>query len=194
MQSMNQNYIRRIQENMSIPYDKALVLSREGTIVVLKKNQNWLSEGERADKLAFIIQGAMRSYLMNDKGEEINLLLQVNKDFIGDYESYISGKKASLYIKAMIETELFVISKDTINDLAQQDVFWMDFKIRMSDYAFLEAKRRIEDLLLFTPEERYLNLLRKSREVLQKIPQKYISTFLGITPQSLSRIRRRIMK
>ncbi|WP_031301735.1 Crp/Fnr family transcriptional regulator [Sphingobacterium paucimobilis] len=191
---MNQNYIRRIQENMSIPYDKALVLSREGTIVVLKKNQNWLSEGERADKLAFIIQGAMRSYLMNDKGEEINLLLQVNKDFIGDYESYISGKKASLYIKAMIETELFVISKDTINDLAQQDVFWMDFKIRMSDYAFLEAKRRIEDLLLFTPEERYLNLLRKSREVLQKIPQKYISTFLGITPQSLSRIRRRIMK
>lgn len=191
---MDQNYICKIQDNMSIPYDKALTLSRNGGIVLLKKNQNWLSEGDRADKLAFIIQGAMRSYLINSKGEEINLLLQVNQDFVGDYESYISGKKASLYIKALIETELFVITKEAINELVSKDTFWMDFKVRMSDYAFLEAKRRIEDLLLFTPEERYLNLLRKSQEVLQKIPQKYISTFLGITPQSLSRIRKRIMK
>lgn len=191
---MNQDYVRRIQENISIPYDKALILSENGEIVKIKKNENWLSEGGEANKLAFIIQGAMRSYVMNEKGEEINLLLQVNQDFIGDYESYISGKKASFYIKALIDTELFVISKKSIDQLGCQDAFWIDFKTKMSDYAFLEAKRRIEDLLLFTPEERYLNLVKKSQEVLQKIPQKYISTYLGITPQSLSRIRKRIMK
>lgn len=191
---MNQDSIRKIQENISIPYDKALTLLENGEIQKVKKNENWLSEGDRADKLAFIIQGAMRSYLVNEKGEEINLLLQVNQDFIGDYESYISDKKAGFSIKALIETELFVITKEAINRLGQQDIFWIDFKARMSDYAFLEAKRRIEDLLLFTPEERYVNLVKKSQEVLQKIPQKYISSYLGITPQSLSRIRKRIMK
>lgn len=191
---MDQDYVRKIQENISIPYDKALTLAKNGQTVMVRKNENWLSEGDCANQLAFIVQGAMRSYVINEKGEEINLLLQVNQDFIGDYESYISGRKAGFYIKALIDTELFVITKSAIDQLAQQDVFWINFKTKMSDYAFLEAKRRIEDLLLFTPEERYLNLVKKSQEVLQKIPQKYISTYLGITPQSLSRIRKRIMK
>lgn len=62
----------------------------------------------------------------------------------------------------------------------------------MTEVSFLEAKRRIDDLLLNTPEQRYLNLLQKAPEVLQKIPQRYISSYLGITPQSLSRIRGRI--
>ena len=191
---MDKDYVQKIQQNVSIPYDKALILSENGERVKVRKNENWLSEGDNADKLAIIMQGAMRSYVMNERGEEINLLLQVNQDFIGDYESYISGKKASFYIKALIETELFVITKKAIDKLGQQDVFWLKFKTQMSDYAFLEAKRRIEDLLLFTPEERYLNLVKKSQEVLQKIPQKYISTYLGITPQSLSRIKKRILK
>ncbi|MDQ1096148.1 CRP-like cAMP-binding protein [Chryseobacterium sp. SORGH_AS909] len=191
---MDGEYIMMLQKGLSMPEEKAMELAAAGAVITLKKSEAWISQGDPADHLALIIQGAMRSYIITEKGEEMNMLLLVSRDFTGDYEGFITSGKAGFHIRALINTELFVISRSAIDALEKADVFWTRFKTTMSDYAFIEAKRRIEDLLLHTPEQRYLNLLGKSREILQKIPQKYISTYLGITPQSLSRIRKRISK
>jgi len=157
-----------------------------------KKNTVIFQQGSPCLWLATILEGAVRTFIINEAGEEISYLLQVNGDYIGDYESYLTNQKSIFNIKTCIDTQCLIFDKKAFDDLANKDLFWLHFQKRMSDISFLEAKRRIDDLLLYTPEQRYLNLLQKAPEILQKIPQRYISSFLGITPQSLSRIRSRI--
>ncbi|WEK68438.1 MAG: Crp/Fnr family transcriptional regulator [Candidatus Chryseobacterium colombiense] len=144
------------------------------------------------DRLGFILNGAVRIYYINEKGEDISYLLQVNNDVIGDYASYITGKKSMAHIHTLLKTEVLYFDKKDIETLVRKDIFWLGVAKHISDLAFLDAKQRLDELFFYTPEERYLNLLKKSPEILNKIPQKYISSYLGITPQSLSRIRKRI--
>jgi len=144
------------------------------------------------DRLGFILSGAVRIYYINEKGEDISYLLQVNNDVIGDYASYITGKKSMAIIQTLLKTEVLYFDKKDIETLVQKDIFWLRLAKHISDLAFLDAKQRLDELFFYTPEERYLNLMKKSPEILNKIPQKYISSYLGITPQSLSRIRKRI--
>ncbi len=95
-------------------------------------------------------------------------------------------------IKTLLKTEVLYFDKKDVELLIQKDIFWLGLAKHISDLVFLDAKQRLDELFFYTPEERYLNLLKKSPEILNKIPQKYISSYLGITPQSLSRIRKRI--
>jgi CRP-like cAMP-binding protein len=103
----------------------------------------------------------------------------------------ILPEKINGIIQALLKTEVLYFDKKDVEILIQKDIFWLGLAKRISDLAFLDAKQRLDECF-YTPEERYLNLLKKSPEILNKIPQKYISSYLGITPQSLSRIRKRI--
>lgn len=143
--------------------------------------------------LGYIVNGALRTYCVMESGDEISFLLQVNGDFFGDYESYLTGGRSGFIIEAMMDTEVLLFDKHDLDQLIDSDIFWLRFSRKIPDVCFLEAKRRIEDLLFFGPEERYFRLLNKMPEIVQKIPLKYISSYLGITPQSLSRIRKRII-
>ncbi|MBO9732999.1 MAG: Crp/Fnr family transcriptional regulator [Chitinophaga sp.] len=172
----------RFQEFLSISETK--VFKKNTTIFDGRTTCNWLG---------YIINGAVRTYCINDRGEDISFLLQVNGDFFGDYESYITGHKAEFIIEALLDCEVLIFEKTALERLMESDIFWLKFGRQMADIVFLEAKHRITDLLFYNPEQRYQNLLQKSPEVMRKIPQKYISSYLGITPQSLSRIRKRII-
>ena len=171
----------RLDEFLSISrrksYRKGEILFKPDTVC------NWLG---------YIVNGALRTYYLSEPGEEISFLLQVDGDFFGDYESYITRKKSDFIIEAVLDTEVLLFEKECLDKLIDSNTEWIKFGKTIADVCFLEARRRIEDLLFFTPEERYFNLLRKSPEIIQKIPLKYISSYLGITPQSLSRIRSRI--
>lgn len=145
-------------------------------------------------RLGYILNGAVRTYHVTDNGQEISYLLQVNGDFIGDYESYLSGRRSSFTLETVLPTEVLFFERASIERLMEQDVFWVHFAKRVSDLVFLDAKKRLDDLLFLTPEARYKKLIEKSPAIFSKIPQKYISTYLGVQPQSLSRIRRRIYK
>jgi len=161
-------------------------------IKVFPKAYPILEQDQDCQWVGTIINGAVRTFVINENGDEISYLLQVNGDYIGDYESFLTNSKSTFNIKTCIDTEVLFFDKKGLLDLAKTDIFWLEFTKRMSDVSFLEAKRRIDELLLNSPEQRYLNLLQKAPEILQKIPQRFISTYLGITPQSLSRIRSRI--
>jgi CRP-like cAMP-binding protein len=172
----------RLQELLSI-----------SAVMHYSKNQLLLENGTTCQRLGYIINGSLRTYCVNPKGEEISFLLQVNGDFFGDYESFLTGRKTNFIIKATLDTEVIWFEKKGLEELMLSDQFWLLFSKKVADICFLEAKRRIEDLLFYTPEERYRNLLNKSPEIIQKIPQKFISSYLGITSQSLSRIRKRLI-
>nr|WP_305049736.1 Crp/Fnr family transcriptional regulator [Elizabethkingia bruuniana] len=152
-----------------------------------------MQNGELSHQLGFIIKGALRTFTINQEGEDISFLLQVDGDFFGDYECFLSGAKSNWQLQTTTRTEIVLIEKQHLHFLMERDSFWIGFYKQIADICFLEAKRRIEELLFYTYEQRYLNLLTNRPKVIEKIPQKYIASYLGVTTQSLSRIKSRIL-
>lgn len=183
---------QKLAETLQISMERAEEFLEICYIVNYDKNKIIEPKNGVFDRLGFILNGAVRIYYINEKGEDISYLLQVNNDVIGDYASYITGKKSLAILQTLLKTDVLYFDKKDIEALIQKDIFWIELAKRISDLAFLDSKQRLDELFFYTPEERYLNLLKKSPEILNKIPQKYISSYLGITPQSLSRIRKRI--
>ena len=189
---MTTTLIEKLAETLQLSLER--VDEFLGICYVVNYDKNKMIEPKNGvfDRLGLILNGAVRIFYINEKGEDISYLLQVNNDVIGDYASYITGKKSVALIQTLLKTEVLYFDKKDVEALIQKDIFWLGLAKHMSDLAFLDAKQRLDELFFYTPEERYLNLLKKSPEILNKIPQKYISSYLGITPQSLSRIRKRI--
>ncbi|WP_286411151.1 Crp/Fnr family transcriptional regulator [Myroides marinus] len=104
----------------------------------------------------------------------------------------MTGKESDWILKTTTVTEVLIFDKEYLHKLMEQDPYWIKFYKQIADMCFLDAKRRIEELLFYTYEERYLNLLKRSPKIVQLIPQKFIASYLGITTQSLSRIKSRV--
>lgn len=189
---MSNILIETLKEIFSMPQRKVEELLKVCTIETHAKNEMVVTKGKTFNRLGYIIHGAARIYYSNERGEEVSYLLQVNGDVIGDYAGFITGAASEVKIEILLPTEVLYLEKNQLDTLIQKDIFWLFFAKQLSDMAFLSAKQRLDELFFYTPEQRYLNLIKKSPEILNKIPQKYISSYLGITPPSLSRIRKRI--
>lgn len=158
----------------------------------IKKNEFILKEGTCCNYLGFVKQGALRTFYVDEKGNDASFLLQIDNDFFGDYESMMLEAPSKLNIKALEDTEVWIWAQEEMEALFKSDMYWMRYGRTIALKVFLDAKRRLEYLFYFTPEERYIDLLQNRPDIFQRIPQKYISSYLGISPQSLSRIRKRI--
>ncbi|CAM4085598.1 Crp/Fnr family transcriptional regulator [Zobellia roscoffensis] len=136
----------------------------------------------------------MRSYHADDQLVETNLLLRSDNEFITDYESFISQEPSTLRIQSIEKGEAIFLDRAGLNSLYDTSFYWNKFGRIISEQIFVNSKRRTEQLLFLTPKERYLLLLKDHPDYFQKYALKHIASYLGITPQSLSRIRNQISK
>ncbi|VEH21345.1 fumarate/nitrate reduction transcriptional regulator [Chryseobacterium nakagawai] len=160
---------------------------------LLLKSDFFLKQGEKCKYLGFIKKGTVRSFYINDQGREINFGFYFENEFFTDYESILCDTVSNMNIQALENCEILLLSKEDLQALYQKEAYWQKFGRMMSEKIYLDAKKRIDDLLCRSPENRYLNLLKKQPLLFQKIAQKHIASYLGVTEQSLSRIRSRIV-
>ena len=144
--------------------------------------------------IAFIRAGSMRSYHVDDQLTETNLLLKGKFEFITDYESFISQTPATLWIRSIESGSMILLEREGLHKLYETSFYWNKFGRIISEQIFLNSKRRTEELLFLTPKERYLLLMRTQPEFFQRYSLKDIASYLGVTPQSLSRIRNQLTK
>ena len=139
----------------------------------------------------FIEEGCLRYYhLVN--GEEVTGQFFFEGSWFSDYESFISGEPSRLCVQALEKTKLSVMSKKNIYRLYDEIPRFERLGRLMAERAFIGLRMRTQTLTHLNPEERYLRLLKIRPKVIERIPQHYIASFLGIKPQSLSRIRKRL--
>ena len=163
------------------------------TSVTLAKQEFLLQPGAVCQHLGFVVAGTLRTFYVNSAGRDISFLFHWTGQLFTNYESVLTRQPSTLAIQALEPTTVQLIHRDDLFALYETSMYWQRFGRIMADQIFLTARQRIDDLLVLNPEERYLALLSQHPTVFQKIPQKYIATYLGITPQSLSRIRKRIV-
>ncbi len=163
------------------------------TSVTLAKHDFLLQPGAICHHLGFVVNGTLRTFYVDSAGNDVSFLFHWTGQLFTNYESVLTRQPSTLAIQALEPTTVQLIHRDDLFALYETSMYWQRFGRIMADQIFLTARQRINDLLFLSPEERYLALLSQQPTVFQKIPQKYIATYLGITPQSLSRIRKRIV-
>ncbi|MGB1217674.1 MAG: Crp/Fnr family transcriptional regulator [Saprospiraceae bacterium] len=180
--------------NLHIPIDSDNwdLLSTQLIVKEVNAGEYINKANEICDFIGFVNKGAFRAFYLNDEGVETSLLLNSKSEFITDYESYITGKLSKLNIQAIEDSELILLPKKALDELYETSFYWNKFGRLVAENVYLNCKKRTEELLFLTPEKRYLKLMDEHPEFFQKYPLRYISSYLGITPQSLSRIRARL--
>lgn len=160
----------------------------------IKKNDFLLKEGDVAENVFFLIEGFFRMYYIDFNGNEINYRFTRKGNFLADFQSLLTQKASQFYWQALQDSELFVLPYHKIQDAYASSAAWSRFGRLMAERVYLQLNQRVELLLFKTPEERYLHILETEPQLLSEISQFHLASYLGVKPESLSRLRKRIAK
>jgi len=158
----------------------------------IRKRQYFLQEGEVCKYSAFIVNGAMRQYSVDDKGVEHIIRLFIENWWAVDRESYIMLTPSLYNIDAWEDTDALLITKADLNRLSTIPAINEMSRRLDENHAFAFQKRLNASNL--SVEQRYLDLARTYPEFLQRFPQHIIASYLGVTKETLSRVRNHMMK
>ncbi len=159
----------------------------------LRRKQYLLQEGEICKNLAFVSKGILKSYILDEKGNERISLFAFEGWWISDFNSFLNEEKAFLNIDAIEDSELLLISREKYEELTLQ-IPIMDRYFRILYQNSLVTKDyRLVISNNFTAEEKYLQLVQSNPEITQKLSHTLIASYLGLSPETISRIRKKIL-
>lgn len=147
-------------------------------------------EGDIAKKFYFNAKGFVRLFYLA-KGEEKTAFFYPKNNFVSDFESYVHETPTKVNFQAMEDTILVEITKDIANQWLKASQKMEALAIDLMEMEMILHQKLIRSILTETPEERYFKLMDESPEIIEKVPSRHIASYLGVAPESLSRIKKR---
>jgi CRP-like cAMP-binding protein len=158
----------------------------------LRRKQYFLQEGDVCKQIAFIVRGAARMYSIDEKGHEHIVRFGLETWWLGDHESFNLLTPSRFHIEMLEDTDLLVITTMHAHELRDQ-IKGFDLTIKAMDKQLaIAAQKRIHAAISMTAEERYEDLVNTYPQFLQRFPQNMVASYLGISPETLSRMRKNI--
>ncbi len=183
------NYILQFgnlnQQQIDLIASKAVALE-------LRKGEYFSEAGRIPRYTGFVLQGVFRFCYYNNKGEEITNNFVEEKSFVVDYQKFESKVASSEYIQAVTDCQLLVFTRKDWEELFNIIIGWDKMVAKIYQKCLLEAIDRRSPLVSEDATTRYLSFIEKFPSLANRVPLAYIASYLGITQQSLSRIRRNI--
>lgn len=155
------------------------------------KNHMLLETGQTERHLSFVESGIIRFYIPDDENE-LTFAFVFDSSFASAYDSFLTQQPVVYNVKTLTKTTLWRLSYSDLQSIYDETEVGNFIGRQASEELFLKKSKRELSLLNQTAEERYLNLFTEQPRLIKEIPLKYIASFIGITPQALSRIRKRI--
>ena len=158
----------------------------------LRKKQFFLQEGEIPRSGAFVVKGCLRLYRVDETGHEHIIQFAVENWWITDRGNLRSQKPSPYNIDAIEDSDLLVIAADSMIKLVEEMPAIRKMVQMMNDNNFIANQRRINSAISYTAEEKYREFLQFYPEIVQRVPQQMLASYLGITRETLSRIRKQV--
>lgn len=185
------DYVKR---SVNLTDEEAIQFSDAFREVKIKKRQFIVQPNFVVKHRNFVVQGAFRAYVVDDKGQDSTIAFAIEDWWITDYNSYILQKPATMFVVALEDSVILEIPYEKEQALkAANHQFETFFRIRAERTAAFMQQRIISNLTQ-TAEERYENFIRKYPQIVQRVPQYALASYLGMTTEFLSRIRNKKAK
>lgn len=168
------------------------LIQRKATEIRVRKDEYFSEAGKIPRQVGFLLEGIFRFCYYNNKGEEITNYLIDENHFVTDYQNFEAGVAATEYVQAVTDCKLLVFSKQDWDDFSQTIIDWDRIVAKIVQKCLVLKIERRSPLVSEDATTRYLSFIEKFPNVANRIPLSYIASYLGITQQSLSRIRKNI--
>lgn len=160
----------------------------------VKKQEYLLREGEACRHVYFLVSGFFRMFYIDHEGNEINYRFTGANNFLVDFQSFLTQRPSHFYWQAMEDAELFALPYRQVQEAYAASPAWNSFGRLMAEQVYLQLNERVEMLLFMRPEERYQHLLDTQPGLFTQVSQLHLSSYMGVKPESLSRLRKRLTK
>lgn len=178
-----------IRRYITLNDDEAALICSKLKVVAVKKKDLLLSAGKVCRANYFVSKGLLRLYFINNKEQEQITQFGLQGWWITDYDSFDSQKASRFYIQAVEDTEVIAWSREVQEELIKEIPQLERYFRLILQRAYAATQRRIEYIYSYTDEERYRHFSKLFPEFLQRVPQYMLASYLGFTPQFLSKIR-----
>lgn len=158
----------------------------------IAKGEYLFREGEICQFIGFIIKGCFRIFILKDD-KEITFDFFMENRPIADYESYFRKQPTRFYLQAIEPSEILILNDACLELLFEKSQNGQRLQRLVVETLFFRFRDKLLSLYMDEPEERYRNLLQTEPALLQRIPQYYLASYVGIEPESLSRLKKRIL-
>ncbi len=164
------------------------------TVKKFKKKEFLLQQGEVCHFTGFITKGCIKNYVLDEKGNEFILYFAIEDWWVGDISSFFEQIPGTLFIQTVEDTELLMLDYRKSEQLFKEiPKFERHFRI-LIQRSLTTLQQRFYNTLAKPAEERYLEFLKKYPQVVQRVPQQLIASYIGVTPEFLSKVRHKLAK
>ncbi|PEN06295.1 hypothetical protein CRI93_10770 [Longimonas halophila] len=177
----------------SLSEDEWAAVERGVTPARLSAGEPLVNEGQACRRVAYIRQGAFVYFTLRDGHKNVTGF-DFEGDIAGDLQSFFEARPAAKNVVALEDSDVLMLTQQQFKTLVDGNPAFKHIRLAMAERLFEGAQSRAVEMQTYSAEERYRRLLQRSPHVIQRVPLYLIASYIGITPEALSRIRSRIAR
>ncbi|HLS29631.1 MAG TPA: Crp/Fnr family transcriptional regulator [Flavobacteriaceae bacterium] len=186
--------IKYLTSNLEIDEAEILSIVEKYPSKKVEREEFLLRENSRCKHTFFVESGLLRQYSIDEKGKEHTITFAPENWFVSDRESAYFNQPSAYYIQALEDSQVVMIDEGFMQHLSRKFPSFTKFNNKLLHNHIRHLQKRIHMLLSATAEERYLQFIAMYPDILLRVPQIMVASYLGITPESLSRVRRELAR
>lgn len=186
-----ENYKRYLIDHLDMGTDEADLFLSGFEVVEYQKGDMLVKAGENCSKVRVIIEGSARGFVVIE-GKDITTNFYFDYDHTYDYVNYLLNKKAEISIQALDKIKSIEMSLSALEFLKSEVVGFHRMSFNMFKMNYIKAEKERKGFITMSPKRRYLDLLKNNKQVISSVPQHQVASYIGVSPEHLSRIRKDI--
>lgn len=177
-------------ENFKITNEEAEIFSSIFHLKAYSKGEEFIKNGTICNKIGFVTSGVLKCISIGNNKEVLDDFAFENQ-FITNYYSFLTQQKSTKQIICIEDCLIQVVERKQLEDLSKKHLFIEQIARKVTEKLFLSLQQKLDDLRLLNAEERYLKLIKSNKKILNRIPQYDIASYLNVSPETVSRIRKK---
>ncbi|MCO6149602.1 Crp/Fnr family transcriptional regulator [Flavobacterium sp. NRK1] len=186
---MFDNFITYLTDKIELTPEQIIMVEQVCRLKKLRRKQYLLQEGDIWRYNAFVSKGLVRTFRVDEKGQEHIFQFSPENWWAGDRQSYVYEEPAKFNIEALEDSEIILIPKGDFETLLEAIPAYNTFQRMLLERSFVVLQNRIHMGNSYTAEEKYNEFIKMYPDIINRIPQHMIAAYLGLSPETLSRVR-----
>ncbi len=190
---MYERYFQHFNKRVPVTEEEWEFITNYLTVKKLRKKQYLLQEEDICKCVAFVERGALRLYKVNEDGSEHIVIFALEGSLMTDLYSFLTNEPSIYNIDAVEDSELVLITRSASDELRKLSAKYQEFIFQETSEAYIQLEKRVTSTISLSLEERYKDLVTHYPDIVQRLPQHMIASYMGLTAETLSRVRKRIL-